>query len=58
MRLLFEYLERAQNLETLGADETDPKLKAQLLEQAEAYYRLATKRAIQLGLPEPRRPKS
>lgn len=56
MKLLTEYLERAVNLERLAADERDPLFKAQLLDQAAAYRKLAAKRAEELGLPPPSPP--
>jgi hypothetical protein len=53
MKLLTEYLERAVNLERLAAGEQDSKFKAELLNQAEAYRKLAAKRAEQYGVPPP-----
>ena len=51
MKLLTEYIERARQLENLAEGETDPKFKANLLRQAEAYRQLAAHRAEQYGLP-------
>ncbi|WOH74026.1 hypothetical protein RX330_02565 [Bradyrhizobium sp. NDS-1] len=53
MKLLTEYIERALQLEALADGETDPKFKADLLEQAASYRKLAAKRAKQYGLPPP-----
>jgi hypothetical protein len=57
MKLLTEYLDRAVQLEKLAADESNPEFKAKLLGQADAYRRLAAKRAKELGLPPPSPPK-
>ena len=56
MKLLTEYLERAVSLEKLAADEQDSTFKTQLLEQANAYRKLAAKRAVEYGLPPPSQP--
>ena len=53
MKLLTEYLQQAVRFEQLVADEPNPEFKAQLLEQAHAYRKLAEKRAEQYGLPPP-----
>jgi hypothetical protein len=45
MLKLEEYLESAQQFERLAADETDPAIKAQFEKQAEAYRKLAERRA-------------
>jgi hypothetical protein len=58
MKLLTEYLERAVSLERLAADEQDSTFKSQLLNQAEAYRKLAAKRAQQYGLPPPSLPET
>ena len=58
MKMLTEYLERALSLERLAADEQDATFKSALLRQAEAYRKLATKRAAEYGLPAPSPPKS
>jgi hypothetical protein len=56
MKLVTEYLEQAVHFEGMADQEADEKLKAKLLEQADAYFKLAEKRACQLGLPPPQRP--
>jgi hypothetical protein len=56
MKLLTEYLERAVNLERLAAGEQDSNFRAELLNQAAAYRKLAAKRARQYGLPPPSPP--
>lgn len=53
MKLLTEYLERAIQLEELAANEPDSNFKDQLLNQAQAYRKLAAKRAQDYGLPPP-----
>lgn len=58
MKLLTEYLERAINLERLAASEADSKFKTELLNQANAYRKLAARRAEQCGLPPPSPPES
>ena len=47
MKLITEYLERAVNLERLAAGEHDSTVRADLLDQAAAYRKLAAKRAEQ-----------
>jgi hypothetical protein len=56
MKMLTEYLERAVNLERLAAGEQDSTFKAELLNQAKAYRKLAARRAEQYGLPSPSPP--
>jgi hypothetical protein len=56
MKLLNEYLDRAVNLERLAANEQDSKFKAELLNQAAAYRKMAAKRAEEYGLPPPSPP--
>ena len=56
MKLISEYLERARDFERLADAETNPAVKKQLQEQAEAYYKLAKMRALNRGLPMPQRP--
>ena len=46
MKMVAEYLEKALHFEQLAAAATDPKLKADLTKQAEAYRKLAAKRAL------------
>lgn len=53
MRLVAEHLALAHQFERLAAHETDPKIKKQFEEQAQAYHRLAAKRAKDLGLAPP-----
>lgn len=53
MKLLTEYLERAIQLENLARSETDSNFRNQLLKQADAYRKLAAKRAKDYGLPAP-----
>ncbi|MGY3341983.1 hypothetical protein ACVWZ4_004362 [Bradyrhizobium sp. USDA 4472] len=53
MKLLVEYLERAGQLELLAASERDIDFKEQLSTQAQAYRKLAAKRARDYGLPDP-----
>jgi hypothetical protein len=54
MKMVAEYLEHAHRFERMAAAESDPKLKAQLPEQAAAYYKLAANRAEAQGTPAPR----
>ena len=56
MKLLTEYLERAVSLERLAANEQESQFKRELLHQAEAYRKLAAKRAADYGLPPPSPP--
>jgi hypothetical protein len=56
MKLLTEYLDRAVSLERLAANEQDSNFKSQLLNQAAAYRKLASKRAEEYGLPPPSPP--
>jgi hypothetical protein len=56
MKFLTEYLERAVSLERLAASEQDSNFKAQLLNQAAAYRKLAIRRAARYGLPPPSPP--
>jgi hypothetical protein len=58
MKMLNEYLERALSLERLAAGEQDSTFKEQLLNQAQAYRKLAAKRAEQYGLPAPSPPET
>jgi len=53
VKQLTEYLERAVQLEELAAKEPDSTFKDQLLSQAQAYRKLAAKRAEDLGMPPP-----
>jgi hypothetical protein len=58
MKMVAEYVEEAVNFERLAAQEKDPKLKAELLAQAEAYNKLARERAKREGLSLPVQSKS
>ena len=59
MKLVSEYLEHARQFERLAALETNPAPKKQMQDQADAYYKLAKMRALNLGLPmAPDPPKS
>jgi hypothetical protein len=56
MKLVAEHLERAARFQRLAASEKNLTTRAQMLEQAEAYYKLAVRRAEALGQPAPPRP--
>jgi hypothetical protein len=45
MLKLQEYIENARRFERLAADETNPAIKAQFQNQADAYRKLAERRA-------------
>ena len=51
MKLVAEYLEQVIHFERMAAEATDPKLKESLKQQANAYRKLAEKRATELKLP-------
>jgi hypothetical protein len=51
MKKLTDYLERAAQLEEMAAKEPDSRFKEQLLVQADAYRKLASKWADDLGMP-------
>ena len=51
VKLIAEYLEQVINFERMAAEATDPKLKESFKEQANAYRKLAEKRAADLKLP-------
>jgi hypothetical protein len=53
MDLVLRYLENAVRLRDLAALETDPKVRADLEKQAQAYYKLAERRARERDLPIP-----
>jgi hypothetical protein len=53
MRMVAEYLEKALSFEQMADRETDPKLKAHLLDQAKAYRKLAAERALRDPLTPP-----
>jgi len=56
VKIVTEYLEEAVRFERMAAETSAPRLKQQLLDQAENYWKLAVKRAAQLGEPPPVRP--
>lgn len=56
MKLVAEYVFDAVKFEQLAAAEEDPDLKAALLRQADAYRKLAERRAKEMGIPPPARP--
>ncbi len=57
MKMIAEYLERAHQFERMAAEAADnPELQANLQQQADAYYKLAQKRAEQTGIPLPQAP--
>jgi uncharacterized alpha-E superfamily protein len=56
MKLMSEYLERCQQFARLAAAERNAAAKQQLQDQANAYYKLAAKRARELKLPIPPKP--
>jgi hypothetical protein len=45
-------LDRALQFERMASYAEDAKLKQQLLQQCEAYRKLASKRAIEIGVPQ------
>jgi hypothetical protein len=53
MKMIAEYLQKAQEFERFAASEKDAKRKVDLLSQAEAYRNLAAKRAKDRGLSIP-----
>ena len=58
VKMIAEYLEHALSFERMAAHEKDSKLKAEFEKQAEAYRRLATKRAHEIGANVPPDPKN
>ena len=56
MKLVAEYLERHAQFRRMAETEENIAVKRQMLDQAEAYYRLAVKRAQGLNQPIPERP--
>jgi hypothetical protein len=54
MQRLAEYVENARQFERLAADETNPAIKAQFENQADAYRNLAERRARFLQAVKPR----
>lgn len=55
MELVLRYLENAARLRDLAAIEKDPKVRADLEKQAEAYCKLAEKRARARDFPANKR---
>jgi len=53
MKMLPEYLEHVIEFERMADATEDGALKEQFLKQAEAYRKLAQKRAIQIGFGKP-----
>jgi hypothetical protein len=53
VKLVTEYLRQAADFERMADEATDSALKQPLLEQAERYWKLANRRAIELGQPPP-----
>jgi hypothetical protein len=53
MKMIAEYVEHAIRFEQMAKAEQNPRLKADLQKQAEAYRKLAQERANKLGLPRP-----
>jgi hypothetical protein len=53
MKLVTEYLEHVAHFERMANEADDPELKEKLLAQAEAYRKLAEKRAEQMRVPLP-----
>jgi hypothetical protein len=56
MKLVSEYLADALRFERLAEAERNPAARKQILNQAQAYYKLAKMRAINLGQPVPESP--
>ena len=54
MKAIAEYLERAHHFERMAAAEKNPRLKARLVRQANAYHTLAMKRAEYLASSRPK----
>lgn len=50
MKMVAEYVEKALHFEQMAAVEKDDALKAQFLEQAKAYRKLAAKRILESPL--------
>ena len=53
MELVLRYLENAVRFRNMAAVERDPKVRAELERQAEAYRKLAENRAKERDLPMP-----
>jgi hypothetical protein len=56
VKLVSEHLDQARQFERLAAAEEKPEVKKRPLDQAQAYYKLAKMRAMNLGLPMPEVP--
>jgi hypothetical protein len=56
MKLINDFFERGAHFQRLAAKEANPKFKALLEKNANEYFKLAEKRAQELGLPSPQRP--
>jgi hypothetical protein len=56
MKMVAEYLEYVMRFQSMAAAEKNLTAQAQLLQQADAYYKLAVKRAQELGQALPPRP--
>jgi hypothetical protein len=56
MKLIADYLENARHFERLAAAEKESAARKQLQDQAQAYYKLAVKRAKALNVPPPDKP--
>jgi hypothetical protein len=53
MKMIVEYLEHALHFDQLAGETTDAEDKARMLEQAEAYRKLADERAVRLKIATP-----
>jgi hypothetical protein len=53
MKMFVEYLEHARQFEQLAGEAVDPDVKARMLEQAEAYRKLADERSVRLKIATP-----
>jgi hypothetical protein len=58
MKLVSEYLERCQKFQQLADGERNPDARQRMREQADAYYKLAAKRARELSQPIPPKPRA
>ena len=60
VKMIAEYLDHAIQFERMAAEATDPNFKESMLEQAQAYRKLAAERSARLNLaaPPPARPPS
>jgi hypothetical protein len=56
MKMVVEYLEQGRVFEHLADETTDAEVKARMLEQAEAYRKLADERAVRLKIATPFKP--